>query len=248
MTIIPSTRFDGAFAYASRLHARQKRKGTKIPYVAHLLAVTAIVLEYGGGEDEAIAALLHDAVEDQGGPATRTEILGRFGKRVVAIVDGCTDTDTEPKPPWRQRKEAYVAHVGDASPSVRLVSAADKLHNARSILADYRLLGEALWESLPGRARRHAVVLPGAGRCLSGGGGEAHPPGRRSWSERWASWSGWSPGSGTRGGTRRERGDRPVVAELPQCPEIQTTHAAKFDGRRPTNVTEHCWRRPPVGH
>ena len=148
--MILSLRFDEAFAYASRLHACQQRKGTDIPYLAHLLAVTAIVLEYGGGEDEAIAALLHDAIEDQGGPATRAEIRHRFGEHVVDIVDGCTDAETVPKPPWRQRKEAYVAHVGDASSSVRLVSAADKLHNARSILADYRQLGEALWDRFRG--------------------------------------------------------------------------------------------------
>jgi len=150
MTMIPSPRLDEAFAYASRLHASQVRKGSTIPYLSHLLAVTAIVLECGGGEDEAIAALLHDAIEDQGGPATRAEIGRRFGERVVAIVNGCTDADTVPKLPWRQRKEAYVAHIADASPSVRLVSAADKLHNARSILADYRQLGEALWDRFLG--------------------------------------------------------------------------------------------------
>ena len=150
MTMIPSPRLDEAFAFASRLHAGQVRKGTTIPYLSHLLAVTAIVLECGGGEDEAIAALLHDAIEDQGGSAIRAEIRHRFGEHVVAIVDGCTDAETVPKPPWRQRKEAYVAHVGDASPSVRLVSAADKLHNARSILADYRRFGEALWDRFRG--------------------------------------------------------------------------------------------------
>ncbi len=143
--MILSPEFDEALTFASRLHACQARKGTTIPYLSHLLAVTAIVLEYGGGEDEAIAALLHDAIEDQGGPVTGAEIRRRFGERVVAIVKGCTDADTVPKPPWRQRKEAYVAHVGAAFSSIRLVSAADKLHNARSILADYRLLGEALW-------------------------------------------------------------------------------------------------------
>jgi (p)ppGpp synthase/HD superfamily hydrolase len=140
-----SPRFDDALTYASRLHAGQLRKGTAIPYVSHLLAVTAIVLEHGGGENEAIAALLHDAVEDQGGLATREAILERFGEGVAAIVDGCTDAEIIPKPPWRERKEAYVAHVSTASPSVRLVSAADKLHNARGILADYRQLGEGLW-------------------------------------------------------------------------------------------------------
>jgi GTP pyrophosphokinase len=118
--------------------------------VAHLLAVTSLALEHGATEDEAIAAVLHDAIEDQGGAPTREEIRRRFGDVVTAIVDGCTDTDVVPKPPWRQRKEAYIAHVRSASPSVRLVSSADKLHNARSILADYRLLGEALWPRFTG--------------------------------------------------------------------------------------------------
>jgi len=145
-----SPRFDEALGYARQLHADHLRKGTGIPYVAHLLAVAAIVLEHGGGEDEAIAALLHDAVEDQGGQPTRTEIERRFGRAVAEIVDGCTDADTIPKPPWRQRKEAYVAHVASASPSVRLVSAADKLHNARAIHGDYQQHGEALWSRFNG--------------------------------------------------------------------------------------------------
>jgi len=108
------------------------------------------VLEDGGGEDEAIAGLLHDAVEDQGGAPTRAEIRRRFGDRVTAIVDGCTDADTVPKPPWRARKERYVAHVKEAPADVRRVSAADKLHNARAILADYRAHGEALWSRFNG--------------------------------------------------------------------------------------------------
>lgn len=145
-----SPRFDDALVFARYLHAGQLRKGTAIPYFAHLLAVTAIVLEYGGSEDEAISALLHDGVEDQGGQLTREEIKRRFGESVVIIVDGCSDTDTVPKPPWRERKEGYIAHVRHASPSVRLVSAADKLANARSILADYRQLGEALWGRFQG--------------------------------------------------------------------------------------------------
>ncbi|MBA2278017.1 MAG: HD domain-containing protein [Chloroflexia bacterium] len=145
-----SSRFDDALIYARQLHATQVRKGTTIPYFAHQLAVTSIALEHGGGEDESIAALLHDAIEDQGGPATRAEIRDRFGDNVVAIVDGCTDAETIPKPPWRERKEDYVAHIAVSSPAVRLVSAADKLHNARSILADYRQLGEALWSRFNG--------------------------------------------------------------------------------------------------
>ena len=143
-------RFEEALAYAAQLHARQRRKGTEIPYVSHLLAVASLAIEAGASEDEAIAALLHDAVEDQGGAATREEIRRRFGDAVVAIVDGCTDTDQEPKPPWRARKEAYIAHVRAASDSVRLVSSADKLHNARSILSDYRTCGEALWDRFTG--------------------------------------------------------------------------------------------------
>ena len=140
-----STRFEKALVFASHLHAKQRRKGSEIPYVAHLLAVTALVLEHGGDENEAIAALLHDAIEDQGGDATRQEIRRRFGDLVVEIVNGCTDADSIPKPPWRGRKEAYIAHLHTASSSILLVSAADKLHNIRSILNDYRVLGEDLW-------------------------------------------------------------------------------------------------------
>ena len=143
--MILSTRFEEALVFAARLHGEQIRKGTVIPYIAHLLGVTSIVLEHGGNEDEAIAALLHDAIEDQGGASTREEIRRRFGETVVAIVNGCTDAEVIPKPPWKARKEAYIAHMAHASSSVRLVSAADKLHNARAILADYRVLGDALW-------------------------------------------------------------------------------------------------------
>jgi (p)ppGpp synthase/HD superfamily hydrolase len=146
-----SERFTEALTYATQLHATQIRKGSGVPYIAHLLGVASIALEYGANEDEAIAALLHDAIEDQGGAATREEIRRRFGDNVTAIVDGCTDTDTIPKPPWRERKQAYIAHIPTASPSVLLVSAADKLHNARSIIQDYRILGESLWERFAGR-------------------------------------------------------------------------------------------------
>ena len=143
----PTDRLDDAFALARALHACHVRKGTQIPYLVHLMSVSAIVMEHGGTEDEAIAALLHDAIEDQGGTTARAKILERFGEDVTAIVDGCTDADTIPKPPWRERKEAYVAHIADAAASVRRVSAADKLHNARAILGDYRNeeIGNALW-------------------------------------------------------------------------------------------------------
>jgi len=147
---ILTKRFEDALVYAAKLHAQQVRKGSMVPYIAHLLGVASIVLEYGGDEDEAIAALLHDSIEDQGGNMVRKEIWRRFGERVVAIVDGCTDTDLQPKPPWRERKEAYIAHIRDVIPSVRLVSAADKLHNAQTILKDYRSVGDAIWDRFKG--------------------------------------------------------------------------------------------------
>ena len=145
-----SPRFAQALQDAANLHATQCRKGTDTPYIAHLLAVTAIAIEHGATEDEAIAALLHDAVEDQGGKETLRLIRDRYGDNVANIVDGCSDADETPKPPWRQRKDAYVAHLGQASPSVRLVAAADKLHNARDVLASYRELGENLWPRFSG--------------------------------------------------------------------------------------------------
>lgn len=145
-----SDRFTQALTFATELHARQTRKGGPIPYVAHLMAVCSLVLEHGGSEDEAIAALLHDAIEDQGGIPTRDEICQRFGATVTAIVEGCTDTNITPKPPWQARKQAYIDHLATASDSVRLVSACDKLHNARSLLNDYRLVEESLWQRFQG--------------------------------------------------------------------------------------------------
>jgi GTP pyrophosphokinase len=145
-----TNRFSQALSLAQQLHATQVRKGTRIPYIAHLLAVTGLVLENGGNEDEAIAALLHDAVEDQGGVKTLERIRKQFGERVAEIVLGCSDTDQTPKPPWRARKEAYIDHVRNASKSIQLVSLADKVHNARSILADYRIHGDAVWSRFHG--------------------------------------------------------------------------------------------------
>ena len=143
-------RFEDALGFAAHLHATHTRKGSGVPYISHLLAVTAIVLERAGSEDEAIAALLHDAVEDQGGRETLERIRGRYGDDVAAIVLGCTDTDEVHKPSWRPRKERYLAHLVEAPSSVLLVVAADKLHNVRSVLADYRTLGEALWPRFTG--------------------------------------------------------------------------------------------------
>ncbi len=145
-----SKRFDDALIYATRLHAWQTRKRADTPYIAHLLSVAALVLESGGSEDEAIAALLHDAVEDQGGKKTLRAIKRRFGENVANIVLSCTDAYTFPKPPWRKRKEAYIEHIHEASPEARRVSLADKLHNARSILRDLRMYGDETWEKFNG--------------------------------------------------------------------------------------------------
>jgi (p)ppGpp synthase/HD superfamily hydrolase len=135
-----------AVGYALRKHRTQRRKGKRVPYMEHLMGVCSLVLHYGGGQEEAIAALLHDVVEDQGGKPVLEEIRREFGERVAHIVQGCTDTDTSPKPPWEERKKAYIAHVPTADASIRLVSAADKLHNSRAILADYREIGDAVWD------------------------------------------------------------------------------------------------------
>lgn len=143
-------RFQDAFGFAATLHARQKRKGTDIPYLSHLMGVTALVLENGGDEDQAIAALLHDAVEDQGGLKTLEEIRQRFGQHVAEIVDGCTDAYTIPKPPWKQRKQDYLTHLHQASPEIVRVSLADKLHNARSISADLQRYGVSTWRRFNG--------------------------------------------------------------------------------------------------
>jgi (p)ppGpp synthase/HD superfamily hydrolase len=144
------TRLVEAVAYAAAAHAGQVRKASSIPYLSHLLAVAAIVLEYGGDEDTAVAALLHDVVEDAGGRPRLADVRTRFGDGVADVVEGCTDAYTVPKPPWRGRKEAYIARLAGESAAVHLVSAADKLHNARSLLADHFELGPALWSRFNG--------------------------------------------------------------------------------------------------
>jgi (p)ppGpp synthase/HD superfamily hydrolase len=143
-------RFKDALDYALELHNNQQRKGSDTPYAAHLLAVASLVLEDGGDEEQAIAALLHDAPEDQGGLETLEAIRQRFGDRVADIVHGCTDTFESPKPSWRQRKENYLEHLQIAPEEVRRVSLADKLHNARSILTDLLRSGEDVWERFNG--------------------------------------------------------------------------------------------------
>jgi (p)ppGpp synthase/HD superfamily hydrolase len=143
-------RFLRAFDFAAEKHAGQTRIASTIPYIAHLMGVASLVLEAGGDEDLAIAALLHDVVEDCGGAPMLKEVGRRFGKRVAKIVDECTDADTYPKPPWRERKEKYLRRLKKADADTRLVSAADKLNNVRSILSDYRASGESIWARFNG--------------------------------------------------------------------------------------------------
>ena len=146
-----SPQFEKALIYATRIQGGKLRKKTRIPYIGHLLGVTAIALEYGANETEAIAALLHDAVEDCGGAKRLRDIERKFGKKVAGIVEGCTDTLQTPKPPWRERKESYIAHLKRASASTRLVSAADKLHNTRAILHNLHQEGDTLWSRFNGK-------------------------------------------------------------------------------------------------
>lgn len=148
--------FIEALAFAARLHSGQPRKGTAIPYVSHLMAVAALVLEDGGDEEETIAALLHDSIEDQGwkypggSEALRAAIARKFGARVTEIVEACTDADTKDKPLWRERKERHLAHLQLASASVLRITCADKLHNVQTVLTDYRAIGEDLWARFNG--------------------------------------------------------------------------------------------------
>lgn len=150
-----SDKFNDALVYTARLHREQPRKGKDIPYIGHLLGVASLVLESGGDEEMAIAALLHDAVEDQGGQPRLEEIRNRFGTRVARIVLGCTDSDEvdpDNKAPWCARKEKYIAHVEhEADIEVRLVSAADKVHNARAILSDHYELEDRVFDRFSGK-------------------------------------------------------------------------------------------------
>ena len=146
-----SEKFEEALVYATQAHGNQMRKKTGIPFVAHILGVTAIALEYGASETEAISALLHDTVEDCGGADRLRDIREKFGDDVAGIVDGCTDTYETPKPPWLERKRAYIEHLKDSDSSTRLVSASDKLHNTRAILAELRRHGTDVFDRFGGK-------------------------------------------------------------------------------------------------
>jgi (p)ppGpp synthase/HD superfamily hydrolase len=143
--------FEQALVYATQAHCNQTRKQTGIPYIAHILGVTAIAMEYGADETEAIGALLHDTVEDCGGADRLKDIKARFGEKVAKIVEGCTDTDETPKPPWLERKKQYLAHLARTDAPTRLVSASDKLHNIRAIVANLRTDGPEVFERFKGK-------------------------------------------------------------------------------------------------
>jgi (p)ppGpp synthase/HD superfamily hydrolase len=145
-----SQRYREALVYAFDLHCAQVRKGSGVPYMSHLLGVSSLALEFGANEDEAIAALLHDALEDRGDVVTVRVLESYFGKNVAEIVAGCSDSIGNPKPPWQARKRRYLAHLQDASPSIQLVSACDKLYNLRTIVADFRLVGDEIWSRFTG--------------------------------------------------------------------------------------------------
>lgn len=143
-------RLSHAFKRANELHATQTRKGTDVPYLTHLMAVAALVGEYGGDEDLVIAALLHDAVEDQGGVSTLTAIRTEFGEHIAKLVEAASDTDEVPKPPWRARKEAHIAKIRNAAPDLRLLVAADKLHNVTTLARDCEADGIATLDRFNG--------------------------------------------------------------------------------------------------
>lgn len=149
-------RFAQAVAYAAQLHRDQPRKNTNIPYISHLLAAASLVLDQGGDEDEAIAALLHDALEDQWQRTSEEEIRRRFGDKVARIVVACSDSLGGEKQDWKPRKEAYLEHLNVQVPDVLRVSLADKLHNARAIVADLRTSGDAVWDRFTGEPMQQA--------------------------------------------------------------------------------------------
>lgn len=168
-----SDRFGEALSYAWEAHRHQTRKGSGIPYMAHLMAVAALVIEAGAAEEVAIAALLHDAVEDSGGQERLADIRNRFGENIARWVEACSDTDETPKPPYRERKQKHLDKLYHVGPEVRLITLADKLHNLRSMLADYEVLGEALWTRFNGG--RAGTLWYYEEMCKALDRGDAHP-------------------------------------------------------------------------
>ena len=166
-----SSRTDEAFAYARAVHQNQTRKGTEAPYIGHLMGVASIVLDDGGSEDEAIAGLLHDAAEDHGGRERLEDIRRRFGDAVANIVEDCTDSWETPKPPWAERKRAYIEHARRLPASSLRVSAADKVHNSYAILRDLRNIGEKVWDRFNAPADDVVAYYEGLVRAYREAGG-----------------------------------------------------------------------------
>ena len=163
---VPAGRLSDAFAFACEVHANQVRKGTNIPYIAHLMGVASLALEHGADDDTAVAALLHDAPEDQGGLPMLERIRSRFGADVAKIVEGCTDTFENPKPNWTVRKTAYIGHLQHSDFKVCLVAAADKVHNARAILHDLNNIGPDVFKRFSASAEQTGWYYGGVARVL----------------------------------------------------------------------------------
>lgn len=168
-----SSRIVDAFALCYQLHQKQIRKGSHVPYITHLMGVAAIVGRHGGDEQQFIAALLHDAVEDQGGKTTLAKIREKFGDTVAEYVAGCSDTDIEQKPPWIERKERFVKTTRGADPKLKLIIAADKLHNTRSTISDLREQGDSVWRMFKADRESHLWYFDQMVRAL--GHGWDHP-------------------------------------------------------------------------
>ena len=165
MPKINQQKYQTALNFAYKLHKKQIRKGTQIPYFFHLSSVSNHVIENGGNTDEAIAGLLHDAVEDQGGDKTLTLIRKKFGNKVAKIVEDCTDTNIVPKPPWLERKKKYIENLKFKSQSSLLVSLCDKTHNASCIVNDYGRAGNKLWKRFTAKPKQICWYYDSLGKC-----------------------------------------------------------------------------------
>lgn len=164
-----SARLVSAFSLAVQVHGDHVRKGTGVPYLTHLMAVSSLVAEYGGDEDLMIAALLHDTLEDRPDRITLPQIIARFGWRVGHVVHGCTDSHQLPKLPWEQRKTVFLERLHRESADVKLVAAADKLHNASSLLRDARILGDSHWARFNASKERQCWYLRSCVEALRDG-------------------------------------------------------------------------------
>ena len=165
--MIDKIKYKSALDFAYKLHFEQIRKGTEIPYFSHLISVSNNVIENGGNTDEAIAGLLHDAVEDQGGLKTLKIIKKKFGSKVAKIVSDCTDAQIEPKPPWLERKKSYIKSLKNKPQSSLFVSMCDKTHNASCIINDYKRVGKKLWKRFFAKPKQIYWYYDSLGKCFN---------------------------------------------------------------------------------